>query len=196
MTSVERKQPILGATVVQDYLALMHQQRQEMFTSLVGLTEQAIWYRPTPKTWSIGEHLDHLRVINGRTLKQLKFLFRLERPWADRKRHKPYEVIIDNMYKRPNFPMHTGWIWPPKYKPDNPISLSALMANLTAIHNKADQFFSSTDPDLLGHVVLWDPVMGWANLIQTLRIGIYHDELHYEEIVSRLPVLPEGIQNK
>ena len=46
-------------------------------------------------------------------------------------------------------------------------------------------FYSSRDPDLLGHVMLYDPVMGSMNLIQALRLGIYHDELHYD-VMDRL----------
>jgi hypothetical protein len=47
-------------------------------------------------------------------------------------------------------------------------------------------FFAPKAPELLGHVVLYDPVSGWLNLIQSLRVGIYHDELHFEEIRSHL----------
>ena len=38
---------------------------------------------------------------------------------------------------------------------------------------------------MLGNLYLYDPWFGWCNLIVTLRIGIYHDQLHYEDIIKR-----------
>jgi hypothetical protein len=49
------------------------------------------------------------------------------------------------------------------------------------LHAKIRAFYEGKDPDVLGNLYLYDPVFGWCNLIITLRIGIYHDQLHYED---------------
>jgi len=39
---------------------------------------------------------------------------------------------------------------------------------------------------VLGNLYLYDPVFGWCNLIVTLRIGIYHDQLHYDDVFKQV----------
>ena len=46
------------------YLDLMDHQRLETFGRLGRIPDAVLWYRPEPKVWSIGGHLDHTRVIN------------------------------------------------------------------------------------------------------------------------------------
>jgi hypothetical protein len=36
----------------------------------------------------------------------------------------------------------------------------------------------------LGHINLYDPVIGWINLVQALRVGADHDALHFRDIVT------------
>ncbi len=168
--------------VVLNYLEMMDHQRESLFMILEGLDQEVLWQRPAEDEWSIGENLDHLRVINSRTLTLFKitwaFLFTIAKMRWD----KPYQTDIDNVFKRPGFPLNTGWIWSPKYKPGNPTTLSVLEENLAKTHQEVREFFSGKDEDLLGHVSLWDPAMGWLNLILALRVGLYHDELHIEQI--------------
>jgi hypothetical protein len=60
--------------------------------------------------------------------------------------------------------------------------LEVLEDNLTSTHQEVRKFFTGKDLDYLGHVSLYDPVLGWLNLIRALRVGLYHDELHVEQI--------------
>lgn len=103
---------------------------------------------------------------------------------------RPYQVEIDNVYHRPHFPQKAGWIWPPKHTPDDPVSLAALHESLQAVHARVADFYLSKDPDLLGHTVLWDPAIGSLNLIQALRVGAYHDEVHIDSIRKKVRNLP------
>ena len=168
--------------VVHTYLDMMDQQREVLFNELNGLTEEEIWQVPGDKEWSIGENIDHLRVINSSTLTLYKITWLFLLPLAKVRYDQPYHVDIDNVYKRPGFPLNTGWIWSPKYTQQKPTSLEMLKENLTQIHAEVRKFFTGKDPDYLGHVSLYDPVMGWLNLIRALRVGIYHDALHLEQI--------------
>ncbi len=180
------------ADVVRDYLAQLHEQRERLFADMAGLSAPEIWFRPNPRTWSIGENLDHLCVINASTLRLVRWAWRILQPWARRRRRLPYAVTIDNVYQRPNFPQNVGWIWPPKHTPLKPIAPAELQANLRAVHTAYEQFYSPREVDLLGHVWLPDPAIGRINLIVTLRIGLYHDELHFDEIRRRLPQFAGG----
>lgn len=171
-------------SIVLTYLDLMDKQREQLFSVLEGLSESDIWQRPGEKEWSIGENLDHLRVINSSTLTLFKITWLFMLPIAKVRYDRDYQVDIDNVYKREGFPLNTGWIWSPKYKPNNPTSLAALKDNLAKTHLDVRKFFVGKDPDYLGHVSLYDPVMGWLNLIRALRVGLYHDDLHLEQILE------------
>jgi len=168
------------------YLDLLDDQREAVFTELGALSEAVLWYRPGPKVWSIGEHLDHTRVINCFTRRLMIVYFPVASIFAQRYRQRPYEADIDNVYNRPGFPMNVGWIWPPKYKPSRPVSVNFLHEALQAEHTAFRHFYTTRDEQLLGHTVLADPVIGALNLVQWLRVQAYHDAHHYERVRFRL----------
>jgi len=170
---------------VAELLGLMNQKRDACYARLAGISDDLLWWRPAPREWSIGQNLDHLRVFNGSMRTIFGIAWTVEQPWARFRRNKPYAVEIENHYARPDFPMNTGWIWAPRHTPERPLPLSALKDRLRDIHQWIEVFYSRRDPHLLGHVTLYDPVMGSMNLIQALRLGIYHDELHYD-VLDRL----------
>jgi hypothetical protein len=176
--------------VVQKYLDRMVEQRDALFSQLHGIVDELVWMRPAPATWSIGEDLDHLRIINTSMLRFFRLAWALQSSIAEILRARPYRVDIDNVYKRPGFPLNVGWLWPPRYTPARPVPLAVLCTNLVDIHQEVDAFYRDKDPDLLGHVGIPDPVIGWLNLIQCLRVGLYHDELHYDSIRTALTELP------
>jgi DinB superfamily len=168
------------------YLDLMDDQREALFTQLGALPDAVLWYRPGPKVWSIGEHLDHTRVINCFTRRLMIVYYPVASIFARPFRHRPYDAEIDDVYKRPGFPMNVGWIWPPKYKPRRPVSAGFLHASLRAEHVAFRRFYTARDEQLLGHTVLVDPVIGALNLVQWLRVQAYHDAHHFERVRVRI----------
>lgn len=168
------------------YLDLLDEQRRAIFTEMGHLPQAVLWYRPAPKVWSIGEHLDHTRVINCFTRRLMIVYFPLASPFAFLFRHRPYQAEIDNVYKRPGFPMNVGWIWPPKYTPRRPVSIDFLHEALRNEHAAYRQFYTTHDEQLLGHIVLADPVIGALNLVQWLRVQAYHDAHHFDRIRVRI----------
>jgi DinB superfamily len=172
------------------YLDLLDVQREAIFCRLADQPEAVLWYRPGPKVWSIGEHLDHTRVINCFTRRLVIAYYPPASIFARLFRHRPYDSGIDDVYKRSGFSMRIamkmGWIWPPKYRPWRPVSLRFLHDALRAEHLAYRRFFTAHDERLLGHVVLADPVIGALNLVQWLRIQAYHDAHHYERVSVRL----------
>jgi hypothetical protein len=87
-------------------------------------------------------------------------------------------------------------MWSPKYTPEKPTSLDVLKVNLTNSHKEMRKFYADKDPDYLGHVSMYDPAVGWLNLIQALRVGLYHDELHIEQIQEALLTLGNNDHEK
>ncbi len=82
--------------------------------------------------------------------------------------------------------MNVGWIWPPKYRPGRPVSVDFLHEALRAEHDAFRRFYTTRDEQLLGHVVLADPVIGALNLVQCLRVQGYHDAHHFERVRVRI----------
>jgi hypothetical protein len=67
---------------------------------------------------------------------------------------------------------------------------AALAEELRSLHWNIRGFYQGKDEAVLGNLAVYDPYFGWLNLIVTLRLGIYHDQLHYEDVIR----LAEGVQ--
>jgi DinB superfamily len=175
-------------------LDLLDEQRDAIFHELGPLPGAVLWYRPGPRVWSIGEHLDHARVLSCAVRRLLMVYFPLASIVARLFRHRPYLADIDNVYKRPGFPMNMGWTSPPKVTPRRPVSVRFLHEAVRAEHAACRHFYTTRDERFLGHVLLADPVasgvkgnrIGAVNLVQWLRIQAYHDAHHYERVRARI----------
>lgn len=174
------------ASAIAEYLDLLDALREAIFEEMGNLAERALWYRPGRKIWSIGEHLDHTRVINCFTRRLIIVYFPVASIFARWFRERAFQTDIDDPYKRPGFPMKVGWIWPPKYKLRRPVSIGFLHQSLRREHERYRRFYLSRDERLLGHTVLADPVIGALNLVQWLRVQAYHDAHHYERVRVRI----------
>jgi hypothetical protein len=171
-------------SIIEQYLQLMDQQREACFRILDGLTEPQLWESsPREGEWCIGEILDHTRAVNVSFLPMIRGAWFVGRALAAFQRSKPYPTTIDDVYHRPNFPMNVGWLWPPRYSLKKPASLSTLQTSLEKVHAAYRDFYTGKDEALLGHIHLFDPAIGRLNLIQTLRVGLYHDQLHFEDVI-------------
>lgn len=171
--------------VMVDYLERMDAQREALFQALAGVSKERLWQRPRPRAWSAGEQLDHSRVLNRCFRRLMQVAWPFLRPWAKLRRARAYETEIDDVYQRPSMPMWVGDLWPPYYKPSRPISVAGLRAVLALEHGRIRRFYEGKDEALLGNAYVWDPAIGRINLIQVLRVGMYHDQHHYA-IVERM----------
>ncbi|MFZ5820311.1 MAG: DinB family protein [Chloroflexota bacterium] len=170
--------------VIAEYLDLMDAQRKTAFASLEGLGEAHIWQRPAPKEWCIAEILDHNVRLFESILPGLQTAWALFAWYGRLRRNRPYPVVVENVYKRPGFPMWTGFLWTPKFNPSKTIPLADLQAESESVHRRAREFYAGKDPDVLGNLYGWDPAIGVVNLIQALKVGIDHDQLHYEDVIE------------
>ena len=169
--------------IVPQYLDLLDAQREAAFQTLVGLTPDQIWQRPAPREWCIGEILGHnLRLLHS-AFPFVQLSWRLGRPLAKLWRQRDYKTRIADPYRRDRFPMWMGFLWRPKATPRSPIPLTKLTEKLRTTHRRIREFYTGKPEDLLGNLFLFDPMIGVINLILTLRIMLYHDQLHYEDVI-------------
>jgi len=179
--------------VVTHYLDLLDSQRESAFAALDGLADSQLWERPAPKEWSIGEILDHNYLLFASFLPMVKWMWNLSGWYGRLRRKRPYKTEIEDLYRSPKFPQWVGFLWTPRRNIRKPVSLEALKSESRILHAKVRQFYDGKDEDVLGNLYLYDPLFGWCNLIVTLRIGVYHDQLHYDDVFelagqfSRLP---------
>jgi len=59
------------------------------------------------------------------------------------------------------------------------------MTELWTLPKNVRRFYEGKDEDVLGNLHLYDPLFGWCNLIVTMRTGIYHDQLHYDDVIKQ-----------
>jgi hypothetical protein len=168
--------------IIPGYLDLLDAQREATFAALDGLSEDQIWQRPAPKEWCIGEILSHTVRLFDSLLPIFKIVWKLLGWYGRRRRQRPYSVEIDNVYKRPGFPMWAGFLWKPRHNPRKRIALVELRANVQDAHSRVRAFYTGKDEDVLGNIRMYDPAIGVVNLITALKVGIDHDRLHYDDV--------------
>ena len=177
--------------VISEYLTLLDFQRESAFAALDGFSDSQLWQRPAPKEWSIGEILDHNYLLMASFLPVVKWMWKGLGWYGRLRRHRPYNCQIEDLYRDPNFPQWVGFLWTPRRNIRKPVSIEKLKSELCALHTKIRRFYESKDESVLGNLYLYDPLFGWCNLIVTLRIGIYHDQLHFDDVIKQAAMLKE-----
>jgi hypothetical protein len=167
------------------YLDLMDLQRESVFAMLDGLTDSQLWQRPAPKEWSIGEILDHNYLLFASTYPVVKWIWKWNGWYGRLRRNRPYRTEMEDLYRSPKFPQWVGFMWTPRYNLRKPFSPEALKSEVWTLHANVRQFYKDKDPDVLGNLYFYDPLFGWSNLIVMLRIGIYHDQLHFDDVIKQ-----------
>jgi hypothetical protein len=176
---------MVNGSVIASYLALMDFQRETVLSMLDGLSDEQLWQRPAPKEWSIGEILDHNYLLMASFLPAVKRLWGWFGWYGRLRRSRTYTTKIEDVYRDPKFPQWVGFLWTPRFNTRKPVPLEQIKAELRELHDRIRQFYEGKDEEVLGNLYLFDPVFGWINLIVTLRIGIYHDQLHFDDVINQ-----------
>jgi len=180
--------------VVEEYLNLLDSQREAAFAALDGLSDDQIWQRPAPGEWCIGEMLNHNVLVMASAVPYVRVAWRFLRRRGERRRSRPYQTHIPDLYRDGKFPMWVGFLWTPRHRPRKPVPLAQLQAELRDLHTQVRELYTGKDEAILGNIYLYDPYFGWLNLICTLRLGIYHDQLHYDDVVKLAQALRDQAQ--
>ncbi|MBK8780892.1 MAG: DinB family protein [Anaerolineales bacterium] len=175
----------MKSQILSEYLDLMDSQREAAFIILGGLMDSQLWEKPAPGEWSIGEILDHNYLLMASSYPAVNWIWKSLRWYGRLKRHRPYMTTIEDLYRSPKFPQWVGFLWTPRFNPRKPVSLEKLKSEIRELHANIRAFYEDKDEDVLGNLYLFDPLFGWCNLIVTLRIGIYHDQLHFDDVIKQ-----------
>jgi hypothetical protein len=167
---------------VSQWLDLLEKQHRQTYALLAGISEEKLWACPAPCEWSIGEILDHTRVLNRSFRRLIVVAWPLLRPWGRLRRTRHWLANIDDVYARPDFPMSVGWLWTPRHKPGSGVTLAQLEAESSAAYRKIRAWYSNKEEDVLGNTYFYDPAIGWLNLVQVLRVAAWHDDLHFRDV--------------
>ena len=170
--------------IVQEYLNLLDAQRESALSALEGISHGQLWQRPAPKEWCIGEILNHNVRLFKSVFPLVNFAWRWTRWTGNLLKNRGYRTYFDDPYRKETFPMWAGFLWTPKYTPDNPVTLDKLASDLRGTHAQVRAFYRDKDEFMLGNVFVFDPLFGFLNLIVTLQIGIYHDQLHFDDVIA------------
>ena len=173
------------AQTIDTYLNLMDSQRESVFAALDGISDAQLWQRPAPKEWSIGEILDHNYLLFASFHPVVRRMWDWFGWYGRLRRSRPYAAGIEDLYRSPKFPQWVGFMWTPRYNNRKPVSLDALKKEMRDLHADVRAFYEGKDEDVLGNLSLYDPLFGWCKLILTLRIGIYHDQLHFDDVLKQ-----------
>jgi hypothetical protein len=164
------------------WLDLQERQFRETYAGLADLPEERLWQRPAAGEWCIGEILDHTRVLNRSFRRLIAVAWPLLRLRGQAQRARPWTGEIDDVYARPGFPMGVGWMWSPRHTPQRPVPLAQLEAEASAEYARIRAWYEEKPEDVLGNTYLYDPAIGWLNLVQVLRVGAWHDALHFRDV--------------
>lgn len=167
---------------VSKFLAQMDAQRETIFAELRAVNGLELWRRPAAGQWCIGENLAHATAVLQSFRRLIQASYTVLAPVGYLGRRRPYQAEIDDVYARPGFPLKSGWLWPPRFTPEHPAPLAALYELAVAEHGRVRRFYTARDEKILGNTPLYDPAIGWLNLIQALRVGVYHDAHHFATI--------------
>ena len=88
------------------------------------------------------------------------------------------------VYRDGKFPMWIGSLWTPRHTPRKPVAVEALFEEMRDLKRRVRDFYMDKAEQYHGQFYLSDPYFGFLNLIVTLRLGAYHDQLHFDDVVN------------
>ncbi|EEL48995.1 MULTISPECIES: DinB family protein [Bacillota] len=160
----------------------LHQQRSQFLPQLQSLPQEKLWHRNEDGKWSIGEHLYHLYLITKMLKVAIKFSFTLL-PYAKIRKNAPFATDIHDIYaeykEKHGRGMKAPWILvPPKkvYYTMNGKELEQLLVNET---NAIKVCVQNIEENIAGHIVFFDPIANYPNLIQAIQLLAIHEKHHF-----------------
>jgi hypothetical protein len=171
-------------SAVREYLDLLGAQREAALAAAEGLSEEQVWRRPAPKEWSIGEILDHCAQVTASMMSMVELGWKAMGWWGRWRKGRAYATEIRDPYRTGRFPMWVGFLWRPRHNAEDPAPLGDVAEALGAVHDKVRAFYEGKEEAALGNVPLYDPLVGRMNAITALRVAIYHDQLHFEDVFA------------
>ena len=169
----------------------MEAQRQPIQVAAEALSPEAVWARPEAERWSIGENLQHLKKMMGLFRRVSRVALVMERPLARVRHGRPFPIQARNVFsgraRRAPFPIRPR-------RPATAQTSTALMQDLERETHELMRLLRGEEEAVLGHVWLWDPVMGRQNLIQVVHLLALPEEHHFDILRRRWPEVFPALQ--
>ena len=159
-----------------EHFARLREQRQFLYREDLGIGPEALWSRPEPDRWSIGETLQHLTKMLRLFRRFSAAALLLGRPLATLREHRPFATRSQDIFAGAALPA------PFLVRPRRPTGTPTLDAVLQALERETASLQSGLDREkeaVLGHTWLWDPFMGAQNLLQVVDLLAIHEEHHF-----------------
>lgn len=158
------------------------QQRDQFTLDIKSLSQEQLWYQKEEGKWSIGEHVYHLYLILRMVKVATKFSFVLI-PYAKMRRNKPFVTEIHDIFEefgqRKGRGMKAPWILVPPKKIRYSMNGKDLEQLLLDETNEMRALVQHIEEDIAGHIVFFDPVAKYPNLIQAIQLLAIHEKHHF-----------------
>ncbi|MGG0237684.1 DinB family protein [Bacillus rhizoplanae] len=164
----------------------LRQQRHCFFQKIQFISNDKLWDQKEGK-WSIGEHIYHLYLILRMVKVATKFSFVLI-PYAEMRRKKSFANQIHDIYteykEKHGRGMRAPFILVPPKKVLHTMDKEELKKLLLNETDTLRELVINIEEDIAGHIVFFDPMANYPNLIQAIQLLAIHEEHHYKIIES------------
>jgi DinB superfamily len=161
------------------------QQRASFLSEIKLLSQEQLWYRADDKKWSIGEHLYHLYLMVRMLQIVTKCSFVLL-PYAKMKRKSPFATEIHDIYaefhQKKGRGMNAPFVLVPPEKVRYSMDITDLENLLEERTNELKALVGNIEEDIAGHIIFFDPIAQYPNLIQAIQLLAIHEQHHFNVI--------------
>ncbi|MDC2867046.1 DinB family protein [Bacillus sp. BP-3] len=166
------------------HFQILQQQRHCFFQKIEDISSEQLWHQKEGK-WSIGEHLYHLYLIT-RMLKVATKLSFVLIPYAKMRRKKSFQNQIHDIYaeykEKHGKGMKAPFILVPPKKVSHALNKEELLVLLLNETNRLKELVENIEEGIAGHIIFFDPLANYPNLIQGIHLLAIHEEHHYKLI--------------
>ncbi|QED47767.1 DinB family protein [Cytobacillus dafuensis] len=179
---------------ISKHFQTLSQQRSLFTHEIQFLSQEKLWNRKEDGKWSIGEHLYHLYLITRMLKVATKFSLVLI-PFAKMKRNKPFSTEIHDIYAEYKEKKGRGMKAPSILIPPKKIRYSMDMKELEQLllneTNNLKALVKNIEEDIAGHIVFFDPIAKYPNLIQAIQLLAIHEKHHFTIIENNYKTMLE-----
>lgn len=169
---------------INHHFQTLQKQREEFFPKIQDISNEQLWVRKEGK-WSIGENLYHLYLITRMLKVATKFSFVLK-PYAKMRRKKPFPIEMNNVFseykEKKGRGMKAPFILIPPKKVIGTLHQEELIQLLSEETNTLKEVVANVEEEVAGHIIFFDPIANYPNLIQSIHLLAMHEEHHYKLI--------------
>ena len=176
----------MQSKTLSEHFTRLYAQRRPIYAALEPLALDSLWRRPQSGKWSLGETLQHLTKMMRLFRWAVAVALFFERPFARARRSRSYPTHSRDLFT--GRALRAPFLIRPS-TPVRPLSRVEVVSLLEKETEQLARMLENEEEGVLGHVWMWDPVMGWQNLLQVVDLLAIHESHHFHILRSRWPNL-------